>query len=139
MLVRINGIELKSDSLAIVKPKIAQNERLWKYTKFTLKVVGTTLIILIAGGGFDYASAAEVMPVSSDIDVEAKKLYHELAGVGKWIIIFKGAIDMVKSVGNGDFEGAKKHFLSYLLIYLALLGLPYGMDKVDAVFQNLQS
>lgn len=136
MIVKINGSSVeavRAEAVAVIDQKKARNEKLWKYAKFTLKVVGTTAIILVAGGGFDYAFA------TSGIDVEAKKLYHELAGIGKWIIIFKGGIDMVKSVGNGDFDGAKKHFLSYLLIYLALLGLPYGMDKVDTVFQNLQS
>lgn len=97
------------------------------------KVVGTTIIIFIAGGGFDYAFA------SSGIDVEAKKLYYELIGIGKWLIVFKGGIDIIKSVSNGEFDTAKKHFFSYLLIYLCLLGLPYGMDKVDQVFRNISS
>lgn len=95
------------------------------------KVVGTTIFIFVAGGGFDYAFA------SSGIDVGAKKLYYELISIGKWVIIFKGGMDTIKSVGNGDFDSAKKHFFSYLMIYLLLLGLPYGMDKVDEVFEGI--
>ncbi|MEH7381746.1 hypothetical protein V7138_14885 [Bacillus sp. JJ1533] len=97
------------------------------------KIVGTTIIIFVGGGGFDYAFA------SSGIDREAKKLYYELIGIGKWLIVFKGGIDIIKSVSNGEFDSAKKHFFSYLLIYLFLLGLPYGMDKVDQVFRSMQS
>ncbi|MFS0864146.1 hypothetical protein [Fredinandcohnia sp. 179-A 10B2 NHS] len=95
------------------------------------KIVGTTIIIFVAGGGFDYALA------SNGIDVGARKLYYELISIGKWVIVFKGGMDTIKSVGNGDFDSAKKHFFSYLMIYLLLLGLPYGMDKVDEVFQNI--
>lgn len=100
------------------------------------KIVGTTIVILTAGGGFDYAFA-EAIPVSGSIDYEAKKLYSELVGIGKWVIIFKGGVDTIKAIGNGDFEVAKKSFFGYLLVYLLLLGLPYGMDKVDTIFKNL--
>lgn len=93
------------------------------------KIIGSTIIIFASG--FDYASAA------TGIDVGARKLYYEIVNIGKWIIVFKGGIDIVKSVTNGDFDSAKKGFFSYLLIYLLLLGLPYGLDKVDEVFQSI--
>jgi hypothetical protein len=105
----------------------------WEKYGFVYNVVGTTVIILVAGGGFDYAFAAG----GGSIDVEAKKLYYEIVNVGKWIIIFKGGIDTIKSIGNGDFDTAKKSFFSYLLVYLMLLGLPYGMDKVDGLFKGM--
>lgn len=107
------------------------NRHMKKYG-FVYKVIGTTIIIFVAGGGLDYASA------STGIDVAARGLYKELVRVGKWIIIFKGGMDTIKSIGNGDFDAAKKSFFSYLLVYLLLLGLPYGMDKVDQVFNGLR-
>jgi hypothetical protein len=98
---------------------------------FVYKVAGSVVIILVAGGGMDYAFA------STGIEVGAKKLYYEIVKIGKWIIIFKGGMDTIKAAGNGDIEGVKKSFFSHLLIYLMLLGLPYGMDKVDEVFQSV--
>ncbi|PLR89521.1 hypothetical protein [Bacillus sp. T33-2] len=94
------------------------------------KIAGVSIIVLLGG-----APAL----ASTGIDVGAKKLYYELVNIGKWIIIFKGGIETIKSVGNGDLDGAKKSFFSHLLIYLILLGLPYGMDKVDEVFQGLNA
>jgi hypothetical protein len=99
---------------------------------FIYKIAGSVVIILVAGGGMDYAFAA-----GSSIDVGAKKLYYEIVKIGKWIIIFKGGMDTIKAAGSGDIEGVKKSFFSHLLIYLMLLGLPYGMDKVDEVFQSV--
>lgn len=95
------------------------------------KVAGLTLIIISAPNIVVFAS--------SGIDVEAGKLYKELVGIGRWVIIFKGGIDIIKKIGNEDMEGTKKTFISHLLIYLLLLGLPYGLDKVDHVFSAVSS
>lgn len=96
------------------------------------KIVGTTVIILVAGGGFDYAFA------SSGIEVGAERLYAKLLTVGKWVIIFKGGFDTIKHMASGDFDSAKKGFLSYLIVYLFLLGLPWAMDEVDGIFKDLK-
>ncbi|USK48846.1 hypothetical protein LIT38_20260 [Bacillus sp. CMF12] len=98
---------------------------------FVYKIAGSTILLIIAGGGFDYAYAAGA------IDTGAKKLYYELVTIGRWIIIFKGGVDIIKAIGDGDVPTAKKSFFQYLLIYLMLLGLPYGMDKVDEVFKGI--
>lgn len=111
------------------EPVSVKIEKHFKKYGVVYTIVGTTVIILITGGGVAFAS--------SGIDIEAGKLYRELIGIGKWIIVFKGGFDTIKMIGNGDFETAKKSFFGYLLTYLFLLGLPYGLDKVDAVFQNI--
>lgn len=98
---------------------------------FVYKVIGTTVIILVTGGGVDYAFA------SNGIDRAAGKLYKELVNIGRWILVFKGGVDVIKAVGDGDFPTAKRQFFQYLLIYLMLLGLPYGMEKVDDIFNEL--
>ena len=108
-------------------------ERHFKKYGFVYKVVGATVILIIAGGGFDYAFA------SSGIDREATKLYKELIGIGKWIIVFKGGFDILKMIGSGDLDSAKKSFFGYLLTYLLLLGLPYGLDKVDDIFNSVSA
>jgi hypothetical protein len=95
------------------------------------KVVGATVIILVAGGGFDSAFA------SSGIEAGAEKLYAKLLSVGKWIIIFKGGFDTIKNMANGDFDSAKKGFVGYLLVYLLLFGLPWAMDEIDMIFKEL--
>lgn len=97
------------------------------------KIAGGTIVILMAGGGFDYAFAA------SGIEIGAEKLYAKLMNVGKWIIIFKGGFDTVKHMVSGDFDSAKKGFLSYLIVYLFLLGLPWAMNEVDAIFVDLKT
>lgn len=100
---------------------------------FVYKIVGSTVIIFMVGGGFDYAFAAD-----SYIDKKANIVYYKLMDVGKWIIIFKGSIDTIKAVGNGDFDSAKKSFFSYLLIYILLLSLPYGFEEIDKLFSNVK-
>jgi hypothetical protein len=96
---------------------------------FAYKVAGSAVILLTTGADLSFASA---------IDAKANVLYYKLIDVGKWIIIFKGGIDTIKSVGSGDFDMAKKHFFSYLLIYLLLLALPFGMNEVEKLFADLK-
>jgi hypothetical protein len=96
------------------------------------KIVGTTIIFFIAGVGTDYALAG-------GLEKGAERLYHNsVTKIGKWIIIFKGGIDTIKAIGNGDFDNAKKSFISYLLVYLVLLGLPFAFDQVDKLFADMK-
>jgi hypothetical protein len=119
----------------VVEPFSAKVERHFKKYGTAYKIAGVTVILLIGvipiGGGSVTAFA------SSGIDVEARKLYTEIVKVGKWIIIFKGAIDIIKALGDGDNVSAKKTFISSLLTFLILLGLPYGMDKVSEIFDKI--
>lgn len=117
------------------KPKEPVSIRVGRHFRkysFIYKVVGSTIIILMSGAAFDYAFAA-----GSGIEVGAEKLYTKLLSVGRWIIIFKGGIEILKGVGNGDLDGVKKSVVSYLLVYLLLLGLPYGFNEIDKLFAEL--
>jgi hypothetical protein len=114
------------------EPFSAKVERHFKKYGFVYKVVGATAMIIVAGGGLDYAFAA-----GPGIEVGAKQLYSKLLSLGKWIIIFKGGFDIIKRMTDGDFDGAKKGFLSYLIVYIFLLGLPWAMDQVDALFSGI--
>jgi hypothetical protein len=114
------------------EPFSVKVERHFKKYGMIYKVAGVTLIILTSGLG-SHAFAA------SGIDTEARKLYRELIGIGKWIIVFKGGFDILKMIGSGDLDSAKKSFFGYLLTYLLLLGLPYGLDKVDDIFNSVSA
>lgn len=102
----------------------------WQRHGFKYQVAGSAVILLVTGADISFAASA--------IDAKANVLYYKILDVGKWIIIFKGGIDTIKSVGAGDFDGAKKHFFSYLLVYLLLLAFPFGMDEVDKLFADLK-
>lgn len=100
------------------------------------KIVGTTVIILVAGGGFDYAFASDVIPASG-LEEKASQLYTKLLRIGKWVIVFKGGFDTIKNLVNEDIAGAKKGFIGYLMIYLLLFALPWAMTEIDKIFQEL--
>jgi hypothetical protein len=112
---------------------ISKLERHLKKYGIVYKIIGTTIIIFVAGGGFDYAFAA-----TDSIEVGAQKLYAKLLSVGKWVIIFKGGFDTIKNMAGGDFDAAKKGFLSYIIVYIFLFGLPWAMDEIDKIFVGLQ-
>jgi hypothetical protein len=105
------------------------------------KIVGSTVVLFVAGGGLDmaFANSPDVAVASTGIEKGASKMYYELVRIGKWIVIFKGGFDIIKSAGNGDTETIKKSFISYLLIYLLLLGLPFGFDKIDQLFNEMKN
>jgi hypothetical protein len=109
------------------EPLSVKVERHFKKYGFVYKAAGIT-IILLASGGTVFAS---------DLDVEARSLYRELVRIGKWIIAFKGAFDILRALSDGDINAAKKTLISSLITFLILLGLPYGLDKVDKVFSRM--
>jgi hypothetical protein len=113
------------------EPFSTKVERHFRKYGTVYKVAGVTVILL---AGFDASAFA-----SSGIDTEARKLYLELVKIGKWVIIFKGAIDIIKSLGEGDNAAAKKTFITSLLTFLILLGLPYGMDKIGEIFDSMSA
>lgn len=94
-----------------------------------IKVAGITLILLIGLPGTSHAATG--------IDAVADKLYKKLLNVGKWIIIMKGGIDTIQSAIQGDVQSAKKNFLGYLLVYVVLWALPWGLKQVDVVFADM--
>lgn len=110
------------------EPFSAKVERHFKKYGMVYKVAGVT-IILLASGSHVFAAGA--------IDIEARKLYRELVNIGQWIIAFKGAIDIIRALGDGDVSGAKKTFISALLTFIILKSLPFGMDKVSQIFDKV--
>jgi hypothetical protein len=107
------------------------SDHLKKHRK-TYTIAGLTLIFLI---GFP----SDVFAVDSRIDISAKKMYKKLIEVGKWVIIFKGGMECIQSVTDGDFPSAKKKFLGYLLIYALLFAFPWLMDEIEKMFDDIES
>src|SRR5574342_1210989 len=99
---------MKTESMSISEflhgkapePFSAKVERHFKKYGMVYKIAGVTTLILISaiplGGGSVTAFA------SSGIDIEARKLYRELIGLGKWVIVFKGGFDILKMIGTGE-------------------------------------
>lgn len=108
--------------------KWAQVERHFKKYGTYYRIAGVTVIVLLTGS---HAFAA------GSVEDGARVLYYELVRIGKWVIIFKGGIDTIKAAGSGDFETARKSFFSHVLIYMLLFGLPYAIDKTDAVLKKM--
>lgn len=113
------------------EPFSVKVERHFKKYGKVYKVAGLT-IILVSVSSSAFAAGIGIEPA-------AKQLYRQLVGLGKWVIIFKGGFDIIKGMSNGDLEGAKKCFFAYLVTYLFLYALPYGMDQVDKLVNSVSS
>lgn len=112
------------------EPFSAKVERHLNKYGVVYKVAGITAICLASGGA---------VFASSGIEVGAERLYAKLLSVGKWVIIFKGGFDIIKNMASGDFDSAKKGFLSYLVVYVFLFGLPWAMNEIDGIFRELNT
>ena len=105
-----------------------------KKHKIKYQIVGITLVIF-ATGIFDTSAFASTG--GTGLDIGGRRIYKKLVGLGKWVIIFKGAWETIQSSLKGDMDTAKKSFLQYLLIYIILLALPWSMDQIDTVFKGI--
>jgi hypothetical protein len=107
-------------------------ERHFKKYGFVYRVVGTTIFVFAVSGGFDIAFAADGL-----IDKEGRTLYKELIiGMGRWLILGRGAWEIISAVLKQDFEGAKKNVIGYSIAYAFLLALPHLFDKIDGLFER---
>ncbi len=74
---------------------------------------------------------------STELDVKAKNFYFDkFLGVVKWIIVGKGGWETVSKGLKEDFEGAKKAFIQYMMIFAALYLLPVGLNLIEDFFQD---
>jgi hypothetical protein len=114
------------------EPFSAKIERHFKKYNFVYKVIGTTIFVFAVSGGIDVAFAADGL-----IDKEGRALYKELIiGMGRWLILGRGAWEIISAVLKQDFEGAKKNVIGYSIAYACLLGLPHLFDKIDDLFDR---
>ncbi|MGF9711695.1 hypothetical protein [Paenibacillus naphthalenovorans] len=94
-----------------------------------VKVAGLTFIL--------FACLPDSTFASTGIDVGAQRMYTKLLNIAKWVLVFKGGIDTVKSVADGDLPAAKRNFLGYFVTYGILVLLPWGMNEVDRLFAEM--
>ncbi|MNI90945.1 hypothetical protein D3C73_1485400 [compost metagenome] len=79
----------------------------------------------------------EVHAAAGDIDSKARALYdNKLVKFGKWVVIIRGGWSTISKAIQEDFEGAKKAFLSYMLVFCILLGFPWACDQVEDAFKG---
>lgn len=98
-----------------------------------IKVAGVAAALLIGIPDVTHAAGYTV----TGIDAAASQIYRKLLNVGKWVIIVKGGIDTIQSAISGDLQSAKRNFLSYLLVYVTLWALPWGLKQVDTMFADM--
>lgn len=113
----------------------AKLETHFKKYRFIYRVVGSTILIMVVGGGLDFAFAADGY-TNGLIDREAKIVYKDLVDIGKWLIIGRGGWEVINCVLKQDVESAKKNFIGYLIAYALLLAFPHLMDKIDGIFDR---
>jgi hypothetical protein len=89
----------------------------------------------LTAGAFMFASPGVALAAS--LDASGTQIYAKIVNIGKWVIIVKGGIEIIQNVTSGDFQTAKKSFLSYLLVYGTLFALPWGMNQVETIFKNI--
>jgi hypothetical protein len=119
---------MKKQSMSIKEFMEGEHKRPNINKKAIIKVTVLTAAVLVI-------SVDPVLASSTGIDEKARELYFDkLLVFGKWAIILKGGWDTINKALKEDFDGAKKGFFSYLIIYLILWGLPWGLDQVEDVF-----
>lgn len=105
--------------------------------KVIYRIGALTLTMLFAGGLDVLAEPLNVVGDATGIDAGAEKIYKKLVRIGKWIIIIKGAFDTISHTVQGDFVSARKSGLSYMLVYVILLGLPWAFKQIEGLFDEV--
>lgn len=114
--------------------------------KLIYRIGAITLTVLLGAGGLEsvFADPGVTSSISSTaaiggsgLDVGAHRIYTKLVGIGKWIIIIKGAFDTISSTVQGDFVAARKSGLAYMLVYIILLGLPWAFGQIETLFEGM--
>lgn len=128
--IKFNEFMSGEYQLKVKKIKEIRKGRIYK----VILVGGLTLVMLHSGLGSSAFASGTI-----GIDKGAYEIYKKLLSVGKWIIIIKGGIDTINAMMAGDHGAAKKGFLTYLVVYLILNGLPWAMDQVDGLFNEMRN
>ena len=96
-----------------------------------LKVVFLCFIFIANSTTVSYA-------INTDrIDVAGRNIYYFIVALGKWVIIVKGAIDVITAVVNGDFQNAKKMFIGYVFAFGILFMMPWMFDEIETIFKEM--
>lgn len=132
---RMSIKEFMNKKEIVEEPFTLKVKKHYKKYRLVYRVVGSTIIVFVAGGGLDVAFAADGY-TNGIIDKEAKIVYKDLVDIGKWLIVGRGAWEIISNVLKHDMESAKKNFIGYLLAYVLLLAFPHLMGKIDTIFDR---
>jgi hypothetical protein len=91
-----------------------------------VKVAGLTVILL----------TTPQVAFAAGFESNAMDLYKKLLGIGKWVIIFKGAIETIKAVADGDTDKAKSSLIRHLVPFIVLMALPHAMNAAEDIFDK---
>lgn len=95
------------------------------------------LIKVVIAGAISYFTFDSTAFAAGGLDARAEKFYFDtFIGIAKWIVIIKGAWDIVGRSMKEDFEGAKRGLLQYVLIFGVLMGLPWAMNEIESIFRE---
>jgi hypothetical protein len=98
--------------------------------KLFLKVIFLLFIFLF------YSTNVYAMDTSR-IDNAGRRIYYFVVALGKWVIIVKGAVDVITAVVNGDFQNAKKLFIGYIFAFGILFAMPWMFDEIENIFKGM--
>lgn len=115
----------------VIEDQIARIKRKKNIINVTLKTGICLTFIFMATQGIVGAEGLDM------IDTKANDIYVKLLTIGKWFIIVKGALQTINKLLQGEDKTALKTFVSYLVVYVILKGLPWVFDQVDIVFKDL--
>ena len=103
-----------------------------KYKPFKYVATNALLIAGVLVFGYEVDAFA-----STNLDAKAKEFYFEkFLSVVKWIIVGKGGWATVSKALGEDFEGAKKAFIQYFMIFASLYLLPVGLGLIEDFFKD---
>lgn len=122
---------LEESFIQKAKNHIAKNK------SFYITVGSMTIFFLCTA--FDQSAMAAGSTGPMDVDGKMTSVWYGLAGVGKWLIIFKAATDIVKDMLHGDMDGAKSKVWKYIIAFALLLGLPTVMGWVEDIVTDLSA
>jgi hypothetical protein len=130
---RKNLLDLLKDGARAVIKHIGRNKVVYQVGAMavTFLLVGGIESVFAAPGGVIGESAQSI-----SFDQRAGWLYRKLTMFAKWVIIIKGGFDTISHTVQGDFPAARKAGLSYLLVYVILLGLPWAFSQVEGMFNE---
>lgn len=112
-----------------------------EYRRIAWKIgilVGGIGIMVLTGIDTTYAAGtgASFEP-GVGLDEKANALYKKFIDIAKWIVAGKGGWDSINKMLKEDFEGAKKSFLQYLIIFAILIGLPKALNFIEGFLSDV--
>ena len=123
-------MEIKGkDLVARIKNHFVNN------SQFYLKSIAMASNVIYVTVGLSLGDASSIVSFA-DINTSGQRIYGKIMSIGKWIIVIKGVIDIIHQMLQGDFETAKKLFLTYLGCFAMMLALPWAMNEVEGVFKQ---